>query len=70
MFLLFTIRRLIFPAISTGVYGYPIKKAAEVSFKTIKEFCKGNSNIKEIKIILFRMDYYDMYKKIIENIFG
>ncbi len=27
-----------FPAISTGIYGYPIEKAAEVAVQTVREF--------------------------------
>lgn len=29
-----------FPAISTGIYGYPIEKAAEVAVQTVRDFVK------------------------------
>ncbi len=32
------IRTLAFPAISTGVYGYPKRAAAEIALRTMKEF--------------------------------
>lgn len=36
------VRRISFPSISTGVYGYPIEKAAEVALRTIYEFVKAH----------------------------
>lgn len=42
-----------FPAISTGVYGYPKKKAAIIVFNTVKEFLKGNEYPKNIILIFF-----------------
>ena len=32
-----------FPAISTGIYGYPIAEAATIAVKTVREFVKGYS---------------------------
>ncbi len=31
------IRSLAFPAISTGVYGYPVEAAAEIAVNTVRE---------------------------------
>lgn len=36
------IRRIAFPSISTGVYHYPLEKAARIAVKTVKEFCEAN----------------------------
>ena len=57
-----------FPAISTGVYGYPLKLAAEVSIFTIFSFCQKNPGINEVRIILFSQGYYDIYKNIMSDI--
>lgn len=35
-------RSMAFPAISTGVYGYPFREAAEIAVNTVKENCPEN----------------------------
>jgi O-acetyl-ADP-ribose deacetylase (regulator of RNase III) len=32
------VKRVAFPAISTGVYGYPLKEAAEIALKEVADF--------------------------------
>ncbi|MCX7589608.1 MAG: O-acetyl-ADP-ribose deacetylase, partial [Patescibacteria group bacterium] len=45
----YKIKTIAFPSISTGVYGYPKKEAAEIVIKTIKEFIKNNNWFEEIR---------------------
>jgi O-acetyl-ADP-ribose deacetylase len=42
-----------FPAISTGVYGYPLHEAADVSSRAIEHFLSTDSSIKEIRLVFF-----------------
>ena len=35
------LRSIAFPAISTGIYGYPLEQAAAVAVRTVREFGKG-----------------------------
>ncbi|XP_013783636.1 uncharacterized protein LOC106467805 isoform X2 [Limulus polyphemus] len=42
-----------FPCISTGVYGYPNDKAAEVALKAIKEWLETDDNISKVQCIMF-----------------
>lgn len=56
-----------FPAISTGVYRYPIEQAAEVAIKACKGFLaelgKGPS-LKEIRFILFSKETFDVFERV------
>jgi O-acetyl-ADP-ribose deacetylase (regulator of RNase III) len=43
-----------FPAISTGVFGYPLPEAAEVSSKTIENFLATDRQLKEVRLVFFQ----------------
>ena len=42
-----------FPAISTGVYGYPREEAAAVSSTAIEEFLRNDETIKEVRMVFY-----------------
>ena len=42
-----------FPAISTGVYGYPRDEAATVASQAIQEFLDGDDLLREIRMVFF-----------------
>ena len=42
-----------FPAISTGVYGYPLEEAAQVSSQAVAKFLESDSSIQEVRLIFF-----------------
>ncbi|HSD46164.1 MAG TPA: O-acetyl-ADP-ribose deacetylase [Pyrinomonadaceae bacterium] len=43
-----------FPAISTGIYGYPKPEAAVVSSRTIKEFLSLDQSIQQVRLVFFQ----------------
>ncbi len=50
-----------FPAISTGVYGYPVDEAAQIALSTCIDFAKINTGIKLIRHVLFNSNIYDIF---------
>jgi O-acetyl-ADP-ribose deacetylase len=42
-----------FPAISTGVYGYPLDAAARVSSAAIKESLRTDKSLQEVRLVFF-----------------
>lgn len=42
-----------FPAISTGIYGYPMDEAATVSSRAIEEALRSNPSIREVRLVFF-----------------
>ena len=43
-----------FPAISTGVFGYPLAEAAKISSKTIENFLSTDYQLKEVRLMFFQ----------------
>lgn len=50
-----------FPAISTGLYGYPLEEAARLALKACIDFARSNTDIKLIRHILFSWPIYEVY---------
>ncbi len=57
-----------FPAISTGVYGYPLAEAAEVVFKTLIRLIPGLKSIKKIRMVLFGNKAYGIHHIQLDNL--
>jgi len=47
------ITTIAFPAISTGIYGYPLEEAARVSSVAVEEFLKTDASIQEARLVFF-----------------
>lgn len=47
------LQTIAFPAISTGIYGYPPDEAARVASSTIEQFLSSNSSIREVRLVFF-----------------
>lgn len=47
------LKTVAFPAISTGVYGYPLDEAAKVSSKAIEKFLRADASLQEVRLVFF-----------------
>jgi O-acetyl-ADP-ribose deacetylase (regulator of RNase III) len=47
------LKSIAFPAISTGMYGYPMDEAAEIAVREIRGFLDQPSSIEEVRVVLF-----------------
>lgn len=54
-----------FPAISTGVYGYPLGPAAEVAISTVREFTRTPRSIREVIFCCFSESDYLLYVELL-----
>lgn len=57
-----------FPAISTGVYGYPFAEATEIAFKTTGDFLQQDESIGKVIFIFFGQGDYTAATGIFEQL--
>lgn len=55
-----------FCCISTGVFGFPQKEAAEIAVKTVTDFLKTDKRLKKVVFNVFKQEDYDIYKRLLE----
>jgi O-acetyl-ADP-ribose deacetylase len=53
-------RTVAFPAISTGVYGYPVEEAAPVAIESVQS---ADTAVEEVRFILFDQASYDAFDR-------
>jgi O-acetyl-ADP-ribose deacetylase (regulator of RNase III) len=54
-----------FPNISTGIYGYPKKQAAEIAVRTVSDFLNQNDFIDKVYFVCFDEENYQLYQSLI-----
>ncbi len=57
-----------FPAISTGVYGYPKDEACRVAVDTVLKFMTNEDYPVQVYFVLFDTDNYERYNKYIDEL--
>lgn len=62
------IKTIAFPAISTGAFGYPMKEAAEIAFKTIKHEAKGLEEVKNVHFVLFDQRAFELHEEVLKSV--
>lgn len=56
------LRSIAFPAISAGIFGFPIDRCAEIMLRTTIEYLKGNTGLKKVVFCLFGSDSYTVFE--------
>jgi len=57
-----------FPSISTGVYAYPIERAAAIALEAVTKFMESASSITNVVFVLFDQRTFGAYREALENI--
>jgi O-acetyl-ADP-ribose deacetylase len=56
-----------FPAISTGIYGYPKQEACEIALTTVSSFMRANKYYPKVIFILYDTENFTIYKTTLEK---
>ncbi len=62
------IRSIAFPAISTGIFGYPLQEAAEISLRAVINFLQQNSSPDLVRFVLFGANDFQVYEETLQKI--
>ncbi len=61
------VQTIAFPNISTGVYRFPKKRAAEIAIQTVINCLKNQTTIKEVIFVCFDRENFDIYDNLINK---
>ena len=61
------IKTIAFPAISTGVYCFPLERATEIGVSEVKKFLVKNDSIEKVIFVCFDEETYGAYQSILHN---
>ena len=59
------LKSIAFPAISTGIFGYPIDRCAKIMISTVKEYLNKDTQIKEVIFCLFTASDFGQFDKVL-----
>ena len=62
------LKTIAFPAISTGVYGFPLDRATRIAVAEAKKFLESNSTVEKILFVCFGERAYQCYLKAVEEV--
>ena len=55
------LRSIAFPAISTGVYGFPVDRAARIAVREVAAFLEENQEMEEVLLVCFGKQAYHCF---------
>jgi len=56
------LKSIAFPAISTGIFGFPIKRCADIMLKTAIDYLKSQTELQRIVFCLFGQESYKVFE--------
>jgi len=62
------LKTVAFPAISCGVYGYPLRKAARVAIGEVLRFLARDSSIERVFLVCFGREVLDAYNEVFQEL--
>ncbi|MFD0999887.1 O-acetyl-ADP-ribose deacetylase [Ohtaekwangia kribbensis] len=61
-----SVSTIAFPNISTGIYGFPKRRAAEIAIETVQQFLQVNESIREVIFCCFDEENTNLYQQLLK----
>jgi len=62
------IKTIAFPAISTGVYRFPLERATKIAVNEVKKFLEKDETIEKVIFVCFDEETYGVYQTAVKNL--
>lgn len=61
------VKTIAFPAISTGVYRFPLERATKIAVSEVKKFLEKNESFEKVIFVCFDEETYGIYEKVLKG---
>jgi len=61
------LRTIAFPCISTGAYGFPRGRAAEIAVREVRRILAENPSIEKVLFVCFLREDFEIYQKLLQG---
>lgn len=61
------LKSISFPAISTGIFGYPIERCADVMLSVVIDYLQGETELERVVFCLYDQKAFDMFRTTLER---
>lgn len=62
------LKSIAFPAISTGVYGYPLEEAARIALQTAIDYLRQHDDLELVRFVLFDRKTLDVFTDVLRKL--
>lgn len=63
------VKAISFPAISTGIYGYPIEEAAGIAIRTVIDWLRDHAgSLRTVKLVQFSDRDHEVYRRLAQSL--
>jgi O-acetyl-ADP-ribose deacetylase (regulator of RNase III) len=59
------VHSIAFPAISTGIYGFPLERATEIAIREVRAFLQNDATLGKVVFVCFDEDTYRCYARVL-----
>ncbi len=64
------LKSIALPAISTGIFGYPMEEAAEVMLRAAADYLQGETGLERVVFCLYGQSAYNIFADTLERLMG
>lgn len=62
------LKSITFPAISTGIFGYPIDRCAAIMLQTTSEYLSGTTQLEEVVFCLWGNEAFEVFERMLKQL--